>query len=166
LFHRWNSAAAAIAPGDVVLFPSYLMHAVPPNPGERRITLSGQGEYNSLGELIDGSSDTGYRISASYVDQFADDTIGFAIGAARMASPFQEQQEKAWWWGNPDAWGAPQVGKPPGAETSARLTALPAPSEASPVQESAALRTQPAPVPVPFQNSVRKPTGKSSISEP
>ena len=26
-------------PGDVVLFPSYLMHAVPPNPGERRITL-------------------------------------------------------------------------------------------------------------------------------
>ena len=25
-------------PGDMVLFPSYLMHAVPPNPGERRIT--------------------------------------------------------------------------------------------------------------------------------
>ena len=80
--------------------------------GERRVTFSGQGEYNSLGELIDGSSDTGYRISASFVDQFADDTIGFAIGAARMASPFQEQQEKAWWWGNPDAWGAPQAGKP------------------------------------------------------
>jgi|SRR6478735_922432 len=27
-------------PGDMVLFPSYLMHAVPPNQGERRITLS------------------------------------------------------------------------------------------------------------------------------
>ncbi|HKY40292.1 MAG TPA: TIGR02466 family protein [Polyangiaceae bacterium] len=27
-------------PGDLVLFPSYLMHAVPPNQGERRITLS------------------------------------------------------------------------------------------------------------------------------
>jgi uncharacterized protein (TIGR02466 family) len=27
-------------PGDLVLFPSYLMHAVPPNPGERRITLA------------------------------------------------------------------------------------------------------------------------------
>ena len=27
-------------PGDVVLFPSYLLHAVPPNPGERRITLA------------------------------------------------------------------------------------------------------------------------------
>ena len=28
------------APGDMVLFPSYLLHAVPPNPGERRITLA------------------------------------------------------------------------------------------------------------------------------
>jgi hypothetical protein len=27
-------------PGDLVLFPSYLMHAVPPNEGERRITLA------------------------------------------------------------------------------------------------------------------------------
>ena len=27
-------------PGDLVLFPSYLMHAVPPNQGERRITLA------------------------------------------------------------------------------------------------------------------------------
>lgn len=78
----------------------------------RRVTFSGQGEYNSLGKLIDGSSDKGYRASASYVDQFAGDTIGFAIGVARMDSPFQEQQEKAWWWGNPDTWGAPQPGKP------------------------------------------------------
>ena len=83
--------------------------------GKRRVTFSGQGEYNSLGKLIDGSSDTGYRASASYVDQFANDTIGVAIGVARMSSPFQEQQEKAWWWGNPDAWGAPQAGKAEGA---------------------------------------------------
>ena len=27
-------------PGDLVLFPSYLMHAVPPNAGEQRITLA------------------------------------------------------------------------------------------------------------------------------
>ena len=27
-------------PGDLVLFPSYLMHAVPPNPGERRIAMA------------------------------------------------------------------------------------------------------------------------------
>ena len=35
---RWVSPAPA--PGDLVLFPSYVLHAVPPNQGERRITLS------------------------------------------------------------------------------------------------------------------------------
>src|SRR5687768_9534643 len=35
---KWLSPAPK--PGDMVLFPSYLMHAVPPNQGERRITLS------------------------------------------------------------------------------------------------------------------------------
>jgi uncharacterized protein (TIGR02466 family) len=35
---KWLSPAPE--PGDLVLFPSYLMHAVPPNQGERRITLS------------------------------------------------------------------------------------------------------------------------------
>jgi Putative 2OG-Fe(II) oxygenase len=39
---KWISPAPE--PGDLVLFPSYLMHAVPPNQGERRITLS----FNSL----------------------------------------------------------------------------------------------------------------------
>jgi hypothetical protein len=35
---KWVSPAPE--PGDMVLFPSYLMHAVPPNQGARRITLS------------------------------------------------------------------------------------------------------------------------------
>lgn len=35
---KWISPAPE--PGDMVLFPSYLMHAVPPNQGERRVTLS------------------------------------------------------------------------------------------------------------------------------
>ena len=35
---KWVSPAPQ--PGDLLLFPSYLMHAVPPNPGERRITLA------------------------------------------------------------------------------------------------------------------------------
>ena len=39
---KWVSPAPE--PGDLVLFPSYLMHAVPPNQGERRITLS----FNSI----------------------------------------------------------------------------------------------------------------------
>jgi len=43
-------------PGDLVLFPSYLMHAVPPNPGERRITLS----FNAIPVRLDS---WGYTIS-------------------------------------------------------------------------------------------------------
>jgi uncharacterized protein (TIGR02466 family) len=35
---KWVSPAPA--PGDLLLFPSYVMHAVPPNQGERRITLA------------------------------------------------------------------------------------------------------------------------------
>ena len=42
--------------GDMVLFPSYLMHAVPPNPGERRITLS----FNAIPARLDS---WGYAIS-------------------------------------------------------------------------------------------------------
>ena len=36
-------------PGDMVLFPSYLMHAVPPNQGARRITLS----FNAIPSQLD-----------------------------------------------------------------------------------------------------------------
>lgn len=35
---KWVSPSPS--PGDLVLFPSYLMHAVPPNAGGRRITLA------------------------------------------------------------------------------------------------------------------------------
>jgi hypothetical protein len=43
-------------PGDVVLFPSFLMHAVPPNPGARRVTLA----FNAIPSRLDS---WGYRIS-------------------------------------------------------------------------------------------------------
>ena len=80
--------------------------------GERRIVFGGQGEYNSLGDLTAGGKDKGYRLSASYVDQFADNTIGVAVGVARLSSPFQEKHYKSWWWANTDLWGAPQGAKP------------------------------------------------------
>lgn len=79
---------------------------------ERRIVFSGQGEYNSLGDLTEGGNNKGYRLSASYVDQFANDTIGLAIGVARMDAPFQEKHYKSWWWANTNLWGAPQGAKP------------------------------------------------------
>jgi uncharacterized protein (TIGR02466 family) len=50
---KWISPAPE--PGDMVLFPSYLMHAVPPNQGDRRITLSFNAivaQLNSWGYVI------------------------------------------------------------------------------------------------------------------
>ena len=53
---KWISPAPE--PGDIVLFPSYLMHAVPPNPGERRITLA----FNAIPTRLDS---WGYKIAFS-----------------------------------------------------------------------------------------------------
>ncbi|MBB1439435.1 TonB-dependent receptor [Shewanella sp. SG41-4] len=64
--------------------------------GEQTIAMSLRGEMNDLGSLNSGSSDTGYRGSISYIDQFADDTIGIALGYARMMSPNQEERWQAW----------------------------------------------------------------------
>ncbi|HVR64664.1 MAG TPA: putative 2OG-Fe(II) oxygenase [Polyangia bacterium] len=44
---KWISPAPQ--PGDLVLFPSYVLHAVPPNQGQRRITLS----FNSIPARLD-----------------------------------------------------------------------------------------------------------------
>ncbi len=44
---KWISPAPQ--PGDVMFFPSYLMHAVPPNQGERRITLA----FNAIPARLD-----------------------------------------------------------------------------------------------------------------
>jgi hypothetical protein len=53
---KWISPAPE--PGDLVLFPSYLMHAVPPNQGERRITLA----LNAIPVRLDS---WGYAVSFS-----------------------------------------------------------------------------------------------------
>jgi hypothetical protein len=53
---KWISPRPA--PGDLVLFPSFLMHAVPPNAGGRRITLS----FNAIPTRLDS---WGYAIQFS-----------------------------------------------------------------------------------------------------
>jgi uncharacterized protein (TIGR02466 family) len=53
---KWASPLPT--PGDLVLFPSYLMHAVPPNPGGLRITMA----FNAIPTRLDS---WGYQISFS-----------------------------------------------------------------------------------------------------
>jgi hypothetical protein len=49
---KWVSPAPS--PGDLVLFPSYLMHAVPPNPGERRISMA----FNAVPARLEAFGET------------------------------------------------------------------------------------------------------------
>lgn len=64
--------------------------------GKRVVALNGRYEKNSVGEVNPGYDDTGYRFSASYIDQFADNTIGIALGFARLDSPGQAERWNAW----------------------------------------------------------------------
>lgn len=65
---------------------------------ERAISVNVRGEKNSKGSVSAGSPDTGSRVSASYVDQFADRTIGVAIGYARQDKPNVSEQFETWDW--------------------------------------------------------------------
>lgn len=53
---KWVSPSPS--PGDVMLFPSYLMHAVPPNAGGRRISLA----FNAIPTRLES---WGYALSFS-----------------------------------------------------------------------------------------------------
>jgi iron complex outermembrane recepter protein len=66
----------------------------------RVVALNARFEKNSLGALNPGSDDKGGRFSFSYVDKFADDTIGVAVGFARLDSPGQANKWDGWGYGD------------------------------------------------------------------
>jgi iron complex outermembrane receptor protein len=66
---------------------------------QRTIVLNARGEHNSNGKLNSNTSANGNRLSASYVDQFLNNTLGIAVGYAHLDSPGQQQEYKSWWWG-------------------------------------------------------------------
>ncbi len=66
----------------------------------RQANFNARVESNSNGDQIPGVSSKGNRISASYVDQSADRTLGIALGFAHLDSPEQQQHYANWWWAN------------------------------------------------------------------
>ena len=66
---------------------------------QRTIVFNARGEHNSNGKLNSNTSANGNRLSASYVDQFLNNTLGIAVGYAHLDSPGQQQEYKSWWWG-------------------------------------------------------------------
>ena len=81
--------------------------------GSRAIALNARLEKNSNGQLNANTSVNGQRFSASYIDQFADRTIGVALGFAHLDTPSQELHYKAWGFDSPtrDCITTPRVGR-------------------------------------------------------
>lgn len=70
---------------------------------DRIISLSANYEQNELKSANPDYDDNGHRLSFTYSDKFADDTIGVAFTAATLETPSQEQQFRAWGYGDIDA---------------------------------------------------------------
>ncbi len=68
--------------------------------GRRVIAMGAKGEYAELGKLNAGSTDKGWRVNGTYVDQLSD-RVGVAIAASYLDSPYQIEEF--------NAWGYPQV---------------------------------------------------------
>jgi iron complex outermembrane recepter protein len=75
-------------------------------PLEQRRTVSvrARGQMNGTKSLNPDSPRYGYRASATYIDKFADDTLGIAIGLSAASTPSQNERYNAW--GFPDDTGA------------------------------------------------------------
>jgi iron complex outermembrane receptor protein len=64
--------------------------------GKRALVVNVRGEKTQGKSLNDDASNLGGRFSASYINQFMDDTLGVAIGYAHLDSPSQVKHYKAY----------------------------------------------------------------------
>jgi iron complex outermembrane receptor protein len=91
----------------------------------RQVSVNVRGEKNSYGKLnANGNGGMGNRISASYIDQFLNNTVGFSIGFAHLDSPGQAKNYQSWAYGDyVGQWGAAATGLPAGSVASQGFTA-------------------------------------------
>jgi iron complex outermembrane recepter protein len=68
----------------------------PLEAGKKIIAIGGRGSLADIGALNAGSKSIGYRANATFVDQFADDTLGLALSASYVNEPYQSQEFNAW----------------------------------------------------------------------
>ena len=64
--------------------------------GKKAFAIGLRGEKNSEDAAIGGMKNTGNRLSMTYIDQFANKTIGLALGYAHTDSPYQTLKKESW----------------------------------------------------------------------
>ncbi|MEO1968776.1 MAG: TonB-dependent receptor [Sphingomonadaceae bacterium] len=63
---------------------------------DRIISVNARAEFNDKGSLNPDIRSWGYRASGTYVNKFANDTLGLALGVAYQSSPAQIQRFNSW----------------------------------------------------------------------
>lgn len=84
-----------------------LRTAKPLDYKDRVISVAARGEFNERGSLNPDRSNTGYRATVTYIDQFMDGKLGLSLGIAYQSTPTQIQRF--------EAWGFPSVNTPGGS---------------------------------------------------
>lgn len=64
--------------------------------GKRVFAANARGEIVTNGKLNRDTTDKGFRVSGTYIDQFANDTLGVTLGIAHSESPTQYKRYNAW----------------------------------------------------------------------
>lgn len=68
----------------------------PLETGKQIIAVGARGSWADIGALNAGSREYGYRVNGTFVDQFADDTLGISLAASYVDEPYQLQEFNAW----------------------------------------------------------------------
>ena len=63
---------------------------------DRKLAFGYKREMNGQEANIPGLPDAGDRVNATYIDQFADNTVGVAFGVAYNKTPYQAQKREPW----------------------------------------------------------------------
>ncbi len=96
----------------------------PLETNERVLAVGARASYADIGALNAGSEDVGFRANATFVDQFADDTIGLAVSASYVDEPYQLQEFNAWGYTGGPSGGPQLIGGSKSFVTSTQLKRL------------------------------------------
>ena len=68
----------------------------PLESGKSVFAIGARGSYADIGALNSDSTDLGWRANATFIDSFADDTIGVSLAVAYVDEPYQNEEFNAW----------------------------------------------------------------------
>ena len=93
--------------------------------GKRVLSIGARGTWAEIGRLNVDSKKYGYRVNGTFVDQFANDTLGVALSASYLDEPYQIQEFNAWGYAGNGTLASPVVlGGSKSYATSTRLKRL------------------------------------------